>query len=344
MKTMALRAGIILASIFFATAASALRAADTNPPPRLTIELRDGSRVVGMSVEKYLRFHSALLGDFKLEAKEIRALEFVATNSTKLCTANGDVLTVKLADSELAVKTSFGKVELAVDSLRKISVTAAPSSGQAQAGLVLFWSGIGDGRNNLGTDADTATELGARAVMVTNNAALVSMQETRQLTFEAWIKPNSIAPEFPVLLAKGGNQPGIAYGGYEFLLNANGDNDLIFASGAGMVDTHLANGQWINRHIGEWIHVAFTVNGQTRTGKFYVNGRPTNDAFNYDTDSRTGAEINFSVPNNLYIGSPVPGSNSNRSQFDGEMRAVKLFNRALTADEIQADYAAGHAD
>ena len=44
---------------------SALRAADPNPPPRLTVEVRDGSRVVGTSVEEKLKFHSALLGDLK---------------------------------------------------------------------------------------------------------------------------------------------------------------------------------------------------------------------------------------------------------------------------------------
>jgi hypothetical protein len=40
--------------------------ADTNPPPRLTVELRDGSRVIGTSVDKNFKFRSALLGDLKL--------------------------------------------------------------------------------------------------------------------------------------------------------------------------------------------------------------------------------------------------------------------------------------
>ena len=66
----------------------------------------------------------------------------------------------------------------------------------------------------------------ADGIVVSNSASLVSMQQTRQLTFAVWIKPSSIPHEFPVLLSKGGNQPGGAYGGYEFLLNANGDNDL----------------------------------------------------------------------------------------------------------------------
>lgn len=171
----------------------------------------------------------------------------------------------------------------------------------------------------------------ASEIVVSNSASLVSMQQTRQLTFAVWIKPNSIPREFPVLLSKGGNQPDGAYGGYEFLLNANGDNDLAFESGACEIVTHNANGSWINNHIGEWIHVAFTINDITKTAKFYVNGEPTNDEFNFGSN----ADLNFDLPNNLYVGVPDPTSNSNRAKFDGSMRELMLFNRALSAQEIK---------
>ena len=102
----------------------AARAADTNPPPRLTVELRDGSRVIGDSVEKYFKFNSALLGEIKLDLKDIRSVECVSSNAAKLSTANGDSLSVSFVDSDFAVKTSFGRVELAVDSVHKFSVSA----------------------------------------------------------------------------------------------------------------------------------------------------------------------------------------------------------------------------
>jgi hypothetical protein len=169
-------------------------------------------------------------------------------------------------------------------------------------------------------------------IMVANSASLVSMQQTRQLTYSVWIKPNVLAPVFPVLLSKGGNQPGGAYGGYEFQLNANGDNDLVFASGGCEFITRNANGRWINKHLGEWIHVAFTIDDRTKVAQFYVNGQPTNDAFNEGTSD----DLNFDLPDNLYIGAPDPACTANRSRFDGEMRDVMLFNRALSASEIQA--------
>lgn len=86
-----------LASLTFLTAVfPAAGAADTNPPPRLTVELRDGSRVVGDCVEKSLRFYSALLGEIKIEAKDVRSVECISTNMAKLATASGDQLTVTL--------------------------------------------------------------------------------------------------------------------------------------------------------------------------------------------------------------------------------------------------------
>jgi hypothetical protein len=333
-----LRAGFLLVSVFVFQLAA--RAADTNPPPRLTVELRDGSRVVGTSAERIFTFHSALLGEIKFDVNDLRTIDCLTTNSARLTTANGDTLTVWFAKAELRVNTGFGKLELPVSSLRRLTVSPAGHSNQRREGLVLFWSGDGEGKDNVGTDPDTLNALGpSGSVMVSNNAALVSMQQTRQISFEAWIKPRSVPHEFPVLLRKGGNW-GSAYGGYELYLNANGDNDLTFVSGGYGVDTHNANGRWINQHLGEWIHVAFTLDDRTKAAKFYVNGQPTNDEFNSGTDS----DLNFDLPNNLYIGAPDPASHPNRARFDGEIRNVMLFNRVLTAKEIRTDFEAGHPD
>jgi hypothetical protein len=125
MKTFVLRAFSFLAITFVLQID--VRAADTNPPPRLTIELRDGSRVVGESGFGKIKFHSALLGDIKLDVKNIRSVECVSTSSARLVTSDGDTLTVSFAETVLPVKTSFGKVELAMNSVRQIKVLSAGS-------------------------------------------------------------------------------------------------------------------------------------------------------------------------------------------------------------------------
>ena len=125
-------------------------AADTNPPPRLTIELRDGSRVVGQSAEKSFKFHSALLGDLKLEVQDLRLIDCVSSNSMKLTAANGDVMAVQFAASELHVQTGFGKVELPVNSIRRVLVAAAGHPPVARPGLLAFWSGDGNAGDSAG--------------------------------------------------------------------------------------------------------------------------------------------------------------------------------------------------
>jgi hypothetical protein len=168
-------------------------------------------------------------------------------------------------------------------------------------------------------------------IIVPSSPTLALMQQTHQLSIAAWIKPYSLPCEFPAILCKGSTtRSDIAYGGYIFTLNANGDNDLVFMSGGFEMGTHNANGRWINHHLGEWIHVAFTVDGTTRIGKFYVNGKPTND----ETTWGSWDGLNFDVPSDLYIGSGDESRGSN-PVFDGPIRSLVLYQRVLTPDEIQ---------
>ena len=207
-------------------------------------------------------------------------------------------------------------------------------SQQPVKGLVLSFPLASTGQQRIKDHSGQHNNGKATTIVVSNSASLVSMQQNRQLTFAVWIKPNSIPHEFPVLLSKGGNDPGGVYGGYEFLLNANGDNDLDFVSGSCEIVTHNANGRWINNHLGEWIHVGFTIDDRTKEAKFYINGQATDDEYNFGTSE----DLNFDLPTNLYIGSPGPARNSNRANFDGEMRNLMVFNRALTAKEIEKIY------
>ncbi len=167
----------------------------------------------------------------------------------------------------------------------------------------------------------------ASSLMVSNSPSLVSMQQTHQLSYCAWIKPNSVAAFFPDLISKGGNSSG-TFGGYEVTLDTSGDHDLVFASGNFVA---ASGGGLINNNLGQWIHVAFTIDTEAQTMQFYVNGQPV------DTSILQGGypDINFDLADNLYIGSREPAADPNRCNFDGQMRQVMLFNRALSADEIQ---------
>jgi hypothetical protein len=81
---------------------------------KLTVELRDGSRVVGKSLDDKFKFHSSLLGDLKLNVNDIRSIDCATINAAKLTTANGDMLAGWLGASALRVETGFGRTELPV--------------------------------------------------------------------------------------------------------------------------------------------------------------------------------------------------------------------------------------
>jgi hypothetical protein len=55
-------AGFLFASFFSISGVFPAQGADTSPPPRLTVDLRDGSRIIGTSVEKSLSYRDTRLG------------------------------------------------------------------------------------------------------------------------------------------------------------------------------------------------------------------------------------------------------------------------------------------
>jgi len=101
-----------------------VRAADASPSPRLTVEMRDGSRVVGQCVEDTVSVHSAAIGNLKLAWASIRSLEYASSSDTARLTAtNGDKFAVQLDIDTLHLQTDFGKTELPVKMIRNIKVT-----------------------------------------------------------------------------------------------------------------------------------------------------------------------------------------------------------------------------
>lgn len=207
-----------------------------------------------------------------------------------------------------------------------LSTAAAFAGAPVRKGLVLYFPAV----NAVVKDASGSKNRGfSEFITVSNSTSLVSMAQTHQFSYCVWINPASIPSEFPELLSKGGNQQPNDFGGYEFLLNANGDHDLMFESGLFAAKTGPG---LVNTNLGQWIHVAFTIDLDAQSVQFYVNGQPVDTT----VDSGAFTDVNFDLPNNLYVGKPDPGASGNRARFDGQMRQLMLFNRALGANEIES--------
>jgi hypothetical protein len=126
-------------------AIAAPKAAGTNPVVQMTVELRDGSRVIGQCLDDPLSFHSASIGDLKLPVNGIASVEFPTEGSNslaKLTATNGDTLTLQFLPKTLRLETCFGKATLAAKLLSnfKVSVTTPGDSGALTNGLLSFWN------------------------------------------------------------------------------------------------------------------------------------------------------------------------------------------------------------
>jgi hypothetical protein len=341
MKVFRLRAFLFFAAIVFMTGHSPALAADTNPPPRLTVELRDGSRVVGTSVEKNFTFHSALFGDLKLAVKDIRSVECVASNTAKLSTTNGDVLTVSFADSEFAVETSFGKVDLQVNSMRKFSVSAG-GSGAHPPGLVALWSGEGDGLDSIGGNTATLTDItfaegkvrqafsfnGASSSIRIPASPALDIGTGEGFTITAWIKPTNVNGLHPLLQWSDYNPLNLWIGIRPF---ENGvlrgditdDRNHFVVSHPGTLAS------------GVFQHIAFTYDKASGSGTLYVNGVVV-------AQRQLGSQLIAHTKGDLWFSQidRSPGNWSTDRAYAGLLDEIAIYNRALSAEEIQSICAA----
>ena len=341
MKIPWLRAVLILVSLLLGS--SAVRAANTNPPPRLTVELRDGSRVVGASVEEKLKFHSALLGDLKLSVKDIRSLECVASNSAKLTTTGGDTITVSLVESALAVKTSFGKVELAADSIRRCTVSATGAAGAHPAGLVALWSGEGDGVDSAGGNLATLTDIsfaegkvgqafafnGSSSSIRIPAAPALDIGAGEGFTIMAWLKPSRVDGQHPLLAWSDENPLNLWIGIRPY------ENGVLMGTIASEAGNHFLVSFPNALTAGVFQHFAMTYDKTSGMGVMYLNGVVV-------AQRELGSELRANTRGDLWIShrDDHPGNWSTGRTYAGLMDEIAIYNRALSAAEIQGICAA----
>jgi hypothetical protein len=133
------------------------------------------------------------------------------------------------------------------------------------------------------------------------------------LTIVAWVKPDAIA-----------DAQTIVYGGRTNYLLDLYSNNLRFHP-----DTRYgkSSSNTFTYSPGEWIQVSVTYSYSTGQGTFYKDGESIGSFTNAQTPAPYG---------NFMIGYYNPNL-----KFNGAIDEVKIYSRALTAEEIQADYEAG---
>jgi hypothetical protein len=339
MKTSWFRAFSFLLSLWLLPAA-----ADTNAPPRLTVELRDGSRLVGTSVREQFKFHTELLGELKLDVKDIRMVECGATNLCKLTTAKGDTLTVSFDEATLGVRTSFGKVELPVAAIRKLTVAAGPGNRTHLPGLVSWWPAEGNANDmvsgNNGTLLNDASfdvgKVGQAFLFGTaDDGVEVPASPTLDLglgnglTVEGWINPSTLATRgYIVEWNDGDTNQSVPFG---VQLQILGPDEMGLGAGNLFADVRGNDGQphWMMAPGGTiqaniFQHVALTYDKLSGVATLYCNGVVVAQS--------TMGSFTPLTSYDFYIGRrPAAGAGS----FPGRIDEISVYNRALSAREIQ---------
>jgi len=333
---------VLLAAFLAGNSAAAGPPATNSPAYRLAVELCDGSRVIGESGDEHLKFHSALLGDLKFSVKDIRSVECISSNSAKLMTAGGDTLMVWFADSHVAVKTGFGKVELPVASIRKLTVSGG-GAGAKRPGLVALWSGEDDGKDSIGgndaelTDMNFADGQVGQAFLLNGNSSWAKIPASPSLdvgkgdglTISAWIKPSNVISFHPILEWEVTREKNAVQ---LWLGHLPQDRGVLFGNvGDDQGNTHSLCSAPDAIVSGQFQHIAMTYDKISGIGRLFVNGHIV-------------AEENLGVftphtTDDLFISrrpADQPGDWTYNTFFAGALDEIAIYNRALSIKEIQA--------
>ena len=141
-----------------------------------------------------------------------------------------------------------------------------------------------------------------------------SLDATGEITVEAWVKFASTANSYYAVLDKRGGT-----GIYEFYWKKSDTTMRFNLGGTSTTFTPL---------LGQWYHIAASgIVGQSGQGKIYING--------VDVTSDPGG-----IPPSVTGGSFTIGAYGSGSGefFNGIIDEVKVYNRALPAEEIKAHY------
>jgi hypothetical protein len=323
--------GALCALAFCFNPAQAAPAGTNESGVQLTIELRDGSRVVGKSLEDILSFHSAALGDMKLAWAGIRSIEYAGANTdfARLTAANGDGFAVQLSTDVLRVETGFGQTELPVKLIRSIKVSAAGRVGQLPPGMVSLWSGEGNANDNVG--ANNGTLMGGvtfangkvgRAFNFDGRSGFVSVPHNalwdfgnNPFTIAFWA--NFSSPGRIEALISDDNGVGSEVNKWVLFHGMQGNALTFHTRGTASADINVP----FSPVAGQWYHIALTRNGLVWT--FYANGSVIGTA-----------RVSVTVPS---MTAPLTIGNAEQLYFfNGRMDEVSIYNRALSSEEIRA--------
>jgi hypothetical protein len=308
-------------------------------PPRVAVELTDGSRVVGASRQEAIRIQNEL-GRLQVSLRLIDQVRWKADREHVVVElANGDRITGAIIPEVMRLETLFGEASIPMHHVVLLKAMPVPLAGvpmleglilyapfdeQPQAGKVLSRVGEVQGANRGALWVRDGQRGGAFQFTAADQAILVPDQELlrpKQLTISVWVKSNQAfaGSSYRGILAK--TSPGNWTGGFGLACFPGRPDVHFFVNYYGAATAHAP----IPDNM--WTHLAGTYDERTLT--LYINGKPAASA--HAQRSYSGPIQHTSAP--LLIGQAPDGYG-----WFGLIDEVMLFDRALTAADIERLY------
>ena len=347
---------VLLSSFGLACPTAHARNADTNETTRATLNLSDGSRLLGAPSFKEVSVQSSF-GTMQIPLQKIRSVTFSADHkSIELALGNGDRLTGSSSAESFKIKTLFGAVSIPAAIIKTMSVNVSGGAGNVQDGLVLWFSfkrsqgeTITDesGRNNHGRLFKGAKivedEQRGSALELDGEAAHVRVPGSPDFamtnaTIAAWVRPDSwiTGNQDPQLILSSLAIPR-SPGGIVALIWKNRLIGWGFRSSTASELVTAPSGLDAAED-GRWHYLVITY--EHSEGKYRTTGYL--DGRKLATDERACEAMNYEGQTML-IGTgpdspPAEQGGSYIRQFKGRIGDLKLFNRALSSEEVAALY------
>jgi hypothetical protein len=299
---------------------------------KLSINLRDGSKLIGETDLESLGVRSESLGRLDLTLGKIRSIKLSADRETALIGfENGDTLKGNLLLTEIPLRAIFGQVRVPLDQAQDIRVDVLVGDVGLQEGLMAYYPFVQDAEDRSGNE-NHGKVVGARF----ENGALRfggdgstrvevprsdSLEPNKGLTISMWLK------------GKPGQEAG---GGWGTILRKAAGCQAGYGFRGGGVSSFILEGREPCRGTGKhisfrafdeqhWQHIVGTFSFQEGIARTYQDGELVNQLPITEPLTHTG---------DLYIGgATVAGDDGG---FRGLISEVRIYNRGLSEREIRA--------
>ena len=156
---------------------------------------------------------------------------------------------------------------------------------------------------------------------------------TAERTVSLWFNANTLSSR-PVLLGYGGNGPP----GTSWWMNLNHGGTPAYFLGVHYTQSNYLKYFYIQEPIGEWIN--FTATTNSNGSKIFINGEEmASNSFFINNTFVTGKDLSFGVNVSGY--GIAPAIDNNTGYFIGIIDDIRIYDRALTNDEIMILYHEG---